>query len=161
MNQLQTILFRIVAAALALSLISAIPLRRSVRRIVNTACGAVLLLALLGPVLKLKGVDPKAYLKRLQPDESFIDEAMEDSRTQTQALITERTSAYILDKAAALGADVQAEVTLAALSDHYQYPCAVRLTGRWSEAQRRALSDYISQTLGIPPERQTWEESAS
>lgn len=161
MNQLQTILFRVVTAALALGLISVIPLKRGVRRVVNTACGALLLLVLLDPALKLRRIDPEEYLKRFQPDESMIGEAMRESREQTQKLITGQTAAYILDKAAALGAQVQAEVTLAALSEHYQYPYAVRLTGRWTEAQRWALSEYISQTLGIPPERQTWEEAAS
>lgn len=161
MNQIQMLLFRVVAAALVFSLISVIPVRRGVRRVVNTACGALLLLTLLGPALRLKRIDPEDYLKRFQPDESLIDEAIQESRSQTRALISGQTTAYILDKAAALGAQVHAEVTLAALSEHYQYPYAVRITGRWTETQRQALSGYISQTLGIPPERQTWEEAAS
>ena len=67
MNQLQTILFRVVTAALALGLISVIPLKRGVRRVVNTACGALLLLVLLDPALKLKRIDPAEYQKRFQP----------------------------------------------------------------------------------------------
>ncbi len=116
---------------------------------------------LLGPLLRLRSIDPEDYLKRYQPDEALIDEAVQDGQNRAEALITEQTCAYILDKAAALGAEVQAEVTLAALSEHYAYPWAVTITGRWTQAQRRALSDYIAQTLGIPPERQTWEEAAS
>ena len=161
MNHIQTVLFRVVAAALAFSLISVIPLKRGVRRVLNAACGALLLLILLGPVLKLRGINPVDLMKRFRTENSLIDEALQDSRNQTRALITEQTTAYILDKAADLGAQVRAEVTLAALSEHYQYPYAVHITGRWTGAQRQALSEYISQTLGIPPERQTWEESAS
>ena len=161
MRQMQDVLFRVVAAALAFSLISAIPLKRTFRRIVNAACGALLLMILLGPLLRLRAVDPEAYLKQFRLEDGLIDEAMEDGRNRTGALITEQTCAYILDKAAALGAEVKVEVTLAALSEHYQYPYAAVLTGRWTPEQKRELSDYLSQTLGIPPERQKWEEAAS
>ena len=161
MSQIQAILFRVTAAVIAVSLLQAIPLKRSVRRVIGTACGAVLLLLLLEPLLRLRAVDPEDYLKRFRLDEGLIDEAVQDGQTQAGALIKEQTCAYILDKAAALGAQVRAEVTLAALSEHYQYPYAVTVAGRWTAAQQRELSDYISHTLGIPPERQTWRKEAS
>ena len=161
MIAVQNALFRVVAAALAVSLISVIPMKRSLRRVISTGCGALLLLTVLTPLLRLRDVDPRDYLSQYEIDDSMIDEAMRDGQTRAQALITEQTEAYIWDKAAALGAEVRAQVTLAALSEHYSYPYAVTLTGRWTAAQRQALSDYIAQTLGIPPERQTWREGTS
>ena len=161
MSGVQEYLFRVVAAALAVSLITAIPLKRSVKRVICAGCGALLLLTLLRPMLLLREIDPRQYLSRFEPDREMIDGAIRDGQTRARALITEQTEAYIWDKAAALGAEVRAEVTLAALSEHYSYPYAVTLTGRWTAAQRQALSEYISQTLGIPPERQTWREGSS
>ena len=161
MIAVQNALFRIVAAALAVSLINVIPMKQSLRRVIRAGCGALLLLTVLTPLLRLRNVDPKDYLSQFQIDDSMIDEAVRDGQTRAQALITGQTEAYIWDKAAALGAEVRAKVTLAALSEHYSYPYAVTLRGRWTAAQRQALSDYIAQTLGIPPERQTWREGSS
>ena len=161
MSGVQEYLFRVAAAALAVSLITAIPLKQPVKHVICAGCGALLLLTLLRPMLRLRDVDPKEYLSKFQIDNTMIDEALRDGQTRAQALITGQTEAYIWDKAAALGAEVRAEVTLAALSEHYSYPCAVTLTGRWTASQRQALSEYIAQTLGIPPERQTWREGSS
>lgn len=161
MIAVQNALFRVVTAALAVSLINVIPMKRSLRRVISAGCGALLLLTVLTPLLRLRDVDPRDYLSQYEIDESMIDEAMRDGQTRARALIKEQTEAYIWDKAAALGAEVRAQVTLAALSEHYSYPYAVTLTGRWTASQRQALSDYIAQTLGIPPERQTWREGSS
>ena len=161
MIAVQNALFRVVAAALAVSLINVIPVKRSIRRVICAGCGAFLLLTVLTPLLRLQDVEPKDYLSQFQIDEALIDDALQDGQTRAQALITEQTEAYIWDKAAALGAEVRAKITLAALSEHYSYPYAVTLTGRWTPAQRQALSDYIAQTLGIPPERQTRREGSS
>ena len=161
MIAVQNALFRVVAAALAVSLISLIPMKRSLRRVICAGCGALLLLTVLTPLRRLRDVEPGDYLSQFEMDDSLIDEALRDGQTRAQALITEQTEAYIWDKAAALGAKVRAKVTLAALSEHYSYPYAVTLTGRWTASQRQALSAYIAQTLGIPPERQTWREGSS
>ena len=161
MIAVQNALFRVVAAALAVSLISVIPMKRSLRRVISAGCGALLLLTVLTPLLRLRDVDPRDYLSQFEIDDSLIDGALRDGQTRARALIKEQTEAYIWDKAAAMGAEVRAQVTLAALSEHYSYPYAVTLTGRWTASQRQALSGYIAQTLGIPPERQTWREGSS
>ena len=158
MNEMQSVLFRIVVLSLAVGLISAVPVKRSTRRVITAGCGALLLIALLGPLLSAREIDLDQYLQQFRMDEDLIDEAIRDGQTQTGALIKQQTAEYILQRAGALGADVRAEVTLAALSEHYQYPYVVTLTGRWTQEQRRELSAYLSQTLGIPPERQTWRE---
>ena len=160
MNEMQTVLFRIIVLSLAVGLISAVPVKKSMRRVISAGCGALLLIALLGPLLSVREIDPGQYLERFQMDEDLIDEAVRDGQAQTGALIKEQTEEYILQRAGALGAEVRAEVTLAALSEHYQYPYAVTLTGRWTQEQRQELTAYLSQTLGIPPERQTWREES-
>ena len=154
-------LLRVVAAALTVSLLCALPVKRSLRRVISACCGALLLLTLMEPILSLRSIDPERFLRQYSIDEQFIQDAVQAEQKKTEALITRQTAAYILDKAAALGAEVQVEVTLAALSESYSYPYALTLTGRWTPQQQRELSAYIAQTLGVPPERQTWREGSS
>ena len=154
-------LLRVIAAALTVSLLDLLPVKKSLRRIISAGCGALLLLTLMEPVLTLRDVDPEKFLSQYRMDERMINDAVQAEQKKTEALITEQTEAYILDKAASLGARVRVEVTLAALSESYSYPYALTLTGRWTPRQQRELSAYLSTTLGIPPERQTWREGPS
>ena len=68
--------------------------------------------------------------------------------------IKSRTEAYILDKAAAMNADLAVEVTLS--KDDIPVPEAVRLTGKVSPYAKAQLSHMILEDLGIDKERQTW-----
>lgn len=70
------------------------------------------------------------------------------------AIITEKTSAYILDKASNLGADLSVEVTLS--SDSIPVPESVYLSGSVSPYAKRQLQHIIDEELGIPKERQIW-----
>lgn len=151
-------LLAIVAAALAVSLAASIPQKKSIKQIVTLLGGAILLIALIRPVISLHFGDLEEYLSRFEPDEALISGALQQEQNETSALITQATREYILDKARELGASVEVEIELAALSDSYQYPYRVRLTGTWTVGQRQELSEYISQTLGIPEERQIWNE---
>ena len=67
--------------------------------------------------------------------------------------ICERLEAYILDKAAALGADVSVRFTL----DDQDLPRTVTLTGSCTPAQKQALARVLAEDLGIPEERQIWQ----
>ncbi len=156
MSAVRDYLFAIVATALAVSLISSFPQRKSIRQVVTLCGGLILLICLLRPVIYLKFGDLQDFLSQYEVDESLISQVLEDGQNETARLITAQTEEYILDKAAQLGASVEAEVTLSALSDSYQYPYSVTLRGRWTPAQKENLTQYISQTLGIPEERQIW-----
>ena len=158
MRAVQGYLFAAVAAALAVSMLRTVPQNRSVRRIADLLGGIIVLLVLLRPLIRLRVGDLGDYLARFRPDEAMIDSAVQAGQSESARLISEQTAAYILDKAQDLGARLEVQVELAELSEHYHYPCAVTLRGGWSAEQKRALADYISQTLGIPEERQIWQE---
>ena len=152
-------LLSVTAAALLVSLVAAFSQRKSIRRIVTLCGGLFLLLTVLRPVLALRFTGAEDWFSRFRPDESVIDDAVSEGQKETARLITERTQEYILDKAGALGAEVSVQVTLRALSGSYQYPYTVILTGTWTQAQRRTLSGEIARGLGIPEERQIWNEA--
>jgi len=58
-------------------------------------------------------------------------------------------------QAEALGMLVRADVTLT--EEEYPQPWSATLTGTLDPEQVRALSEFLSQSLGIPTERQTWK----
>ena len=70
-------------------------------------------------------------------------------------LIRENTERTIEKQAEALGMLVRADVTLT--GEEYPQPWSATLTGTLDPEQVRALSEFLSQSLGIPTERQTWK----
>ncbi len=77
------------------------------------------------------------------------------NREALQAIIKQKTEAYIWDKAQELGLAVAIDVTVAEDAS-YPYPAAVRITGSFSEMQRQSLTRYIEENLAIGKEQQTW-----
>jgi stage III sporulation protein AF len=67
--------------------------------------------------------------------------------------ISERTKAYILDKAEAFGADLQVDVILS--DDLYPVPEQVRLSGNVSPYAKMQLKKILVE-LGISEENQIW-----
>lgn len=155
---MRTYLLSAVASAFLVSLLSAFPQRKSIRRIVTLCGGIFLLLTLVRPLLQLRFGDLEDYFSQFQPEEAVIDGAVAEGEKESARLITERTREYILDKAGTLGAAISVEVTLRTLTGAYQYPYSVTITGDWTEEQRRALTEYMAGTLGIPEERQLWNK---
>lgn len=82
-----------------------------------------------------------------QEGESLANEALAD-------IIKERTQAYILDKADALGVSVSVEVQLSRGTP--QLPETVTVRGAVPPYQRRQLMDVLENDLGIPEEKQIW-----
>lgn len=69
-------------------------------------------------------------------------------------IIKKQTSAYILDKADALGVSVSVEVQLS--RDTPQLPETVTIRGAVPPYQRKQLMDVLENDLGIPGENQIW-----
>ena len=131
----------------------------TVRKAAGFTGGLILLLVLLRPVL---GAD----LEHLELDFDHYQAAVEERQeeladTQTEAMasiIAEQTEAYILDKADALGLAVSSAAVTARWSEEgFWYPWESRAA--CSESDRETLSAVIEAELGIPAERQSWEES--
>ena len=156
MGQLRSYLLALTAAAFLVSLAQALPIKGAARRMVRLACGLFLCLVLLGPLLRLRFGDLRAYLDRFSLPEAGSEAVEAENQRLAGQIIKEQTETYILDKAGELGAEVTVEVGLRALSPHYSYPDTVTVTGLLTAAQRAELSAYISDFLDIPGERQTW-----
>ena len=134
-----------------------------VRRVGRLVCGLVLLAVILAPLAQLDLEGGQRWLEeyhlgledRTQELERQVDEQM-------KTIIEQEYAAYIVDKAAQLGAECQVEVLCAPEGDGAFLPWQVTVTGDLTSVQREQLTQQIQEDLGVPPERQqygTKEES--
>lgn len=156
MEKIRSYLLALVAASLIVSLLQSLGAKGAMRRVLALGCGLFICIVMLKPVLQLELGELSAYIDHFALSEDASAAVQEENRQLAGQIIKEQTQTYILDKAAELGMQVGAEVHLRALSDSYSYPYEVVITGSTSPAQKQALSEYISEILGIPGERQTW-----
>ena len=75
------------------------------------------------------------------------------AKSYRDEIITQQTSAYILDKATSLGLDITVEISL---DEEMGKPWEVRLEGAASPYAKQRLEEIIAQELAVPEERQIW-----
>ena len=85
-----------------------------------------------------------------------MDQGLEMARSERMEIIYQQTSAYILDKANAMGLEVEVEITLQ--ETDAPIPIAVTLKGRASPYSRRSMEELLYRELGIPKEKIIWTE---
>ena len=124
------------------------------KRVLRAACGVVMAAAL--------GLDmqalPEAVARYGEAARSVAGEAGQEADRLNRTIIERECAAYILDKADALGLAVSSAAVTARWSEEgFWYPWESRAA--CSESDRETLSAVIEAELGIPAERQSWEES--
>jgi len=75
------------------------------------------------------------------------------TEAMAQFIMTE-TRAYILDKAAVIGADIDIRIELS--QDEIPIPAAATIDGQVTQAQRNYLQKLLKEDLGITEEAQRW-----
>ena len=153
---LKTYLLGIVAAAMVVAILTAFLQEDSLRKAVRLVGGILLLLAAVGPVVRMDLDAFGKYLSALsiEADELRTGIAVE-SKDVMAAIIREKTETYILDKAKQLGAEVAVSVTTTADAD-YPYPESAEIRGVLTEVQRNSLAMTMELELAIPRERQAF-----
>ena len=143
MEMLQGWLLGLTAAALAVSLLTAmLPKGETIRRIAGLAGGLILLLAVVQPLLRVRWEELTWRYETYQ--RAYADSLSGD--------IADRTAAYISEKAASLGIDCRVQVEVRT-EDGLPLPYGASL-----DVERdQVLSDYMAQELGIPASRQSWQ----
>lgn len=143
MEAIRSYLTAVVAVSMIAVLASALAHGSRMERVVRFAAGLLALLVCVTPLLRL---DARMLTDVLEQAERALDyDASGTDRTRQDMLrdlIRENTERTIEKQAEALGMLVRADVTL---------------TGTLDPEQVRALSEFLSQSLGIPTERQTWK----
>ena len=123
--------------------------------VVKMITGIVLTVAVIGPILKTDFTELQDYMDSIKSiRDTAVWEGEIQAENEVRDIIIEKTRTYIMDRAAALGALVQAEVSLN-MADP-PVPDAVTISGKISPYVKQQLAEILQTELGIPKERQTW-----
>ena len=130
-----------------------------VKKVTGFVCGVMLAGVMLSPVLR---VDRELLASALTEYRLTAAELTQDVEARENALmrtyIQDRCRAYILDEAQRLGiTDLRCSVRVK-WRDESWVPFEVTLHTAAPREARQRLGDYLDGELGIPPERQRWNE---
>lgn len=113
------------------------------------------LLTLLIPLSKGIPFDISRFYESIETDAQIQSEiGLDVASSELTKIITEQTQAYIQDKAAAMGAEIEATVELSA--GNPPIPVAVKLEGSISPYAKSKLKQIIKNDIGITEENQIW-----
>lgn len=130
----------------------------AVKNITRLAGGLLLLLAAIGPAVKI-GNQLECDVAAGSYGYAEIQNAdmMQAQLDACRDIIAEAFSAYIEDKADAIGMECSAYVSVYTDEDGLTVPDCVSLYGEWTEVQKEAMSDFLEKDLGIYRENQHFE----
>ncbi|MCI6729760.1 MAG: hypothetical protein SOY32_08275 [Candidatus Faecousia sp.] len=154
MDVLRQYILSVTAAAFLCAVIKSIAADKpGQKKILGLVCGIFLLATALRPLglLQLPGLEDPAGPYR-QEAEQAVAQAEEQANAHLEAIITEQTEAYILDKADTLGVRLEVQVEV----NEELVPWQVTLQGQVSPYAKSRLGSSIARDLGIPEERQVW-----
>ena len=137
------------AAAMLCALVKAITAgRKGQEKILSLVCGIFLLATALGPLGLLRLPDLSDPTAQVQAEaDRMASQAEDETKRQMAAIISEEAASYILDKADALGLQLEVQVEL----DAELLPCGVRLQGAASPlCQEPAEAAKLRRSWGFP-----------
>lgn len=124
------------------------------RSMTRLLCGIFMLFLAITP---LRELDLEEFTLELDSIRSEAEDVANAGKNQADEamvnIITETCASYILTEADQLGAQVTVQVEV---DPGTQLPTAVTITGTVTPYARQILSNYMTDTLGIPKEAQQW-----
>ena len=152
-------LLGVACTALILAVADSLVPDGGVKKVCRLAGGLALLLAAAGPILRLEAGALADALEGYRAQVQNYEETLaEQNNLFYQAIIEESAAAYIVDKAEEMGIFCQAEVTFSYDEDGVPCPWEVTARGDWTDEAREALERLLEDDLGVPPQRQHYEE---
>lgn len=156
MTAVRTYLLTVVAGALLAEFAAVFFPDGSQKKLVSFVGSLLLVLIVISPAASIKEFEMASVISKLQLNAEEYRTGIEVKNREIQKLlIEEHCEAYILDKAADMGADIRVTVYLSDLGA-VPYPTGVRLLGFVAPDTKRRLTRLIEQELAIPEENQIW-----
>ena len=154
MDGVRSYLLSVIAVAIICGLLPELLRESGTKTLVKTACGLVLTVTVFKPLGNISIAFSDDF-PDFQSNAAFAAAEGEDlARAAVTEVIKIQSEAYILDKAAQLGEEIQVEIELA-LEPPY-VPVSVRITGDTSREARRELEALLVAQFQIPKEAQLW-----
>lgn len=130
-----------------------------VRKVTELLCGVMLSVTLLGPVMS---ADLPSLAFSMSEYRRTTAELTQDAQAAGNQLLRqcmeEQCAAYVLSKAHTLGIEDLRVAVKTQWRDEYWVPYEAQLKGKLSTEDRYRLAAYMEAELGIPGERQYWNE---
>ena len=146
----------VVSVTLLLSVIQMLTPKGSLREITSFVGGLLLLAVLLRPLgsvdLSAVSLDLSAYRQTVEQRQAELEQ---EGQKELVGLIEAELESYISDKADSMGLIILARITVETDGSGIPVPVSVELTGPESEG----LSRWLETELGLPAERQVWNEN--
>lgn len=146
----------VVSVTLLLSVVQTLTPKGSLREITSFVGGLLLLAVLLRPLgsvdLSAVSLNLDAYRQTVEQRQAELEQ---EGQKELVGLIEAELESYISDKAADMGLTLRVQVTVELDGSGVPAPVSVELTGPRSEA----LSRWLETELGVPAERQVWNEN--
>lgn len=153
MGAVRSWLLALIAVSLVCALADALMPKGAVRRVGKLVCGLALTLAILAPLARLDldggGRWLEDYLTGLAQREAELEQAVD---SQMKIIIEQDYAAYIVDKAAQLGAVCSAQVDCRE-EDGLYLPDRVEIGGALPPKLRTGLVQALIQDLGVSEEQ--------
>lgn len=157
MQSIRSYLLSVIVAAFFCSFVLAALPKGGVRRTAAFVSAVVMALVTISPVTGINYEDLARSISSIRIQSEFAQTGVEARNAElVESIIRKECETYILDKAAELGASVQAEITTKNTGNG-PYPYRVTLRGDISQDAKTVLSRIITNDLAIPPERQVWK----
>ena len=156
MPPLKQYLLSIISAALVVCITTKmIPTTSKHRSLIQMIGGIFIVLTIVAPLSKLRVDNYLSFYSDISSEaQNQVDYGVDSANSAIRQVIKEQTESYILEKAAALGANLQAEVTLD--SGEQPYPISVLISGNISPYAKKRRCEAIRDDIGIPEEMQKW-----
>lgn len=159
MSALRHYLMSVCAAALFASFILTIVPEGRIRHIVKLGGALVVIVSVISPLSRLDIEQIAKSMAVIRMDAEQMQTGIEvKNREILSQLIKEQSEEYILDKAEEMDLCLSVEIEMREEGD-YPYPVSVLVVGTVSEADQAYLKKIIEQDIGIPVDRQEWNES--
>lgn len=152
-------LLGVACTAMVLALVDSLVPAGNTKKVCRLAGGLALLVAAVGPILRIDEEFLSYAIEEYQAMGQNYEKILEEKNALLyQTIIEDTAAAYIVDKAEEFGISCQAEVTFSYDEDGVPSPWEVTARGRWTEEQRVELSRLVEEELGVPIQRQYYEE---
>lgn len=149
-------LIRLTAVAILAALVRRMAPSGSPGKAARLGAGLLILLTAFGPLVQYDTVSAaKRFVQQAFSNPLSVEQFTVETNNLLSDLISQEAETYILDKARENGLDLTVEVETK-VEDTYPVPWSVVIRGQISAAEQAALSQQITQDLGIPEERQEW-----
>lgn len=133
-----------------------IPSKGAGAAIIKLISGLFMTITLISPLVNIRLQDfTEFFSESTASGQAYIQTGQNHAALAMGEIIKQQTQAYILDKAASMGLDVEVEVTLNETDPNI--PDTVVLKGQVSPYGKMQLMTAIEEQLGIAKEKQQWE----